>query len=303
MRKTFSNTIAELATADESILFLTGDLGYNALEGLREKLGDRFINMGVAEQNMVGAAAGMAYKGYKVFCYSIAPFIVYRCLEQFRNDVCFHNLPVFLVGNGGGYGYGIMGSSHHALEDIACLSGMQNNGTWVPAFNDDIKPLLIEILKESKPAYFRLGLGKESPAKQSRYGSFNSVLESKKSKGTIIALGPVIHNVLDAISAAGLNDTFNLLSCVTLPLKMDNYVYDKIKESENLLIVEEHIAHGGIGQQIAASILKDKIQVKNFISLTAKGYPDKQYGSQAFHQEQSNLDVASIGNVLKQFCA
>ncbi|HXP53207.1 MAG TPA: transketolase, partial [Bacteroidia bacterium] len=108
MRKTFSNTIEELAIADEKILFLTGDLGYNAFEGLQEKLKDRFINMGVAEQNMISAAAGMAYKGYKVFCYSIAPFIVYRCLEQFRNDVCFHDLPVFLVGNGGGYGYGIM---------------------------------------------------------------------------------------------------------------------------------------------------------------------------------------------------
>ena len=94
MRKTFSDTIEKLAASNEKVLFLTGDLGYNALENLRSTMGDRFINAGVAEQNMIGVAAGLAHEGFKVFCYSIAPFIVYRCLEQFRNDVCFHRLPV-----------------------------------------------------------------------------------------------------------------------------------------------------------------------------------------------------------------
>jgi transketolase len=133
LRKTFSDTIQKLAEKDESILFLTGDLGFNAFENLREVMGERFINTGVAEQNMIGVAAGLAHQGFKVFCYSIAPFIVYRCLEQFRNDVCFHKLPVFMVGNGGGYGYGIMGSSHHALEDIACLSGLPRSASTTPS--------------------------------------------------------------------------------------------------------------------------------------------------------------------------
>src|SRR3972149_3068805 len=124
MRKIFSDSIEKAALRDEKIIFITGDLGFNAFENLQKSIGDRFINAGVAEQNMIGLAAGLAYKGYKVFCYSIAPFIVYRCLEQTRNDVCFHKLPVFIVGNGGGYGYGIMGSTHHALSDIACLAGL-----------------------------------------------------------------------------------------------------------------------------------------------------------------------------------
>ncbi len=301
MRKTFSNTIEELATSDESILFLTGDLGYNAFEGLQEKLGDRFINMGVAEQNMVSAAAGMAYKGYKVFCYSIAPFIVYRCLEQFRNDVCFHALPVFLIGNGGGYGYGIMGSSHHALEDIACLSGMQNNGTWVPAFNDDIKPLLTEIVAQSKPAYIRLGLGKPSPVKPTRHGSFNCIFENNNAKGIIITLGPIANNVLDALSTSGLKDKFNLFSLVSLPLVVDDYMYKKMAECENILVVEEHISLGGIGQQIGSFLLEKQINPKRFISLFAKGYPGKLYGDQAFHQKLSGLDAENIARILKEF--
>ena len=100
MRKHFSAFIERVAVENDDVVFITGDLGYNALENLVEKMGKRFINAGVAEQNMVGVAAGMASQGYRVICYSIAPFVVYRCLEQVRNDVCFHNLPVFIVGNG-----------------------------------------------------------------------------------------------------------------------------------------------------------------------------------------------------------
>ncbi len=95
MRNLFSKKIQEVVLRDEKIIFVTGDLGYNALENLRNIIPDRFINAGVAEQNMIGMAAGLAYKGFKVFCYSIAPFITYRCLEQIRLDVCIHKLPVF----------------------------------------------------------------------------------------------------------------------------------------------------------------------------------------------------------------
>lgn len=300
MRKLFSNTIEELALADKSILFLTGDLGYNAFENLQQKLGGRFINMGVAEQSMISAAAGMAHKGYKVFCYSIAPFIVYRCLEQFRNDVCFHNLPVFLVGNGGGYGYGIMGASHHTLEDIACLSGMQNTRTWIPAFSDDIKDAVTSIASESKPAYLRLGMGKTAPAKQTRHGSFNSVVLSPDSKGTVIALGPVANNVLEAFNHPALKDKFNLFTLVSLPLAMNSFVMDKIKESGNIIVVEEHIATGGIGEQIALRLLTEKAPVNNFVSLHAKGYPSGLYGDQGFHQKQSGLDTESIASAFQK---
>ena len=95
---------------------------------------------------MIGIAAGLAVKGYKVFCYSIAPFIVYRCLEQIRNDVCFHDLPVFMVGNGGGYGYGIMGSSHHAISDLASISSLPNIKSWIPNTANDVNQITERIL-------------------------------------------------------------------------------------------------------------------------------------------------------------
>src|SRR6478735_9494086 len=121
MRGDFVTAVESVLVRDQSGLFITGDLGFNAFEGLAAKLGKRFINAGVAEQSMMGLAAGFALTGLRPWVYSIAPFATYRCLEQIRNDVCLQQLPVRIVGNGGGYSYGIMGPSHHALEDLAVL--------------------------------------------------------------------------------------------------------------------------------------------------------------------------------------
>ena len=107
MRAEFAETMLESADRYPEMIFLTGDLGYMALEKVRERFRDRFINAGVAEQNMVSLAAGLAYGGLKPWVYSIAPFVTLRPYEQIRNDVCLHDLPVKLVGNGGGYGYAL----------------------------------------------------------------------------------------------------------------------------------------------------------------------------------------------------
>ena len=120
MRNAFCQALVEAASRAEFV-FLTGDLGFRALEPLRDALGSRFINAGVAEQNMVSVAAGLARSGLRPWVYSIAPFVYARPFEQIRNDVCLHRLPVVLVGNGGGYGYGVMGATHHALEDYGSL--------------------------------------------------------------------------------------------------------------------------------------------------------------------------------------
>ncbi len=141
----------------EGLIFLTGDLGFMALEPLREALGARFINAGVAEQNMVGVAAAMARSGLEVWAYSIAPFIYARPFEQIRNDIAFHGLPVTLVGNGGGYGYGVMGPTHHAIEDYGVLLTLTGMQVCVPAFDADIAAAVTTVGSLTKPSYLRLG--------------------------------------------------------------------------------------------------------------------------------------------------
>ncbi|ACT96303.1 transketolase family protein [Dyadobacter fermentans] len=301
MRKEFSTAIEELAVADESIIFITGDLGYNALENLQAKMGKRFINAGVAEQNMVGVAAGFAHKGYKVFCYSIAPFIVYRCLEQFRNDVCFNNLPVFLVGNGGGYGYGIMGSSHHTIEDLACLSGQQNAQMWVPAFADEVGPVVQQIVADARPAYLRLGAGKTAPANSYATGSFKVLHQPANAEITVFALGPVANNVLSALGLSPeIADKVNVVSALHFPLELTDELLALVKKAPALLVAEEHISTGGLAQQLSVQLLEKGIFPTVFKSLKAEGYPNGRYGSQAYHQKLSGLDPDSILSSISQ---
>src|SRR5258708_5014050 len=118
MRYAFAKIIEKIAQKDKKVVFMTGDLGYHAFEKLKAVMGNRFINAGVAEHNMVTAAAGMAYAGLKPWIYSIAPFVTVKVLEEIRNDVYLPNYNVKIVGLGGGYDYGIAGPTHHALSDV-----------------------------------------------------------------------------------------------------------------------------------------------------------------------------------------
>ena len=157
MRNAFIDELVLLAEQHPHIALVVGDLGFSVVEPFADRFPDRFINAGVAEQNMTGLAAGMASEGFHVFTYSIANFPTFRCAEQIRNDVCLNRLPVRLVGNGGGYAYGSMGATHHALEDYGVLLTLPALRAYVPAFDGDVAPMVRAIAERDAPAYLRLG--------------------------------------------------------------------------------------------------------------------------------------------------
>jgi transketolase len=295
VRKEFVSTIEKISEKDSTIVFITNDLGYTAFENLRSLLGERFINAGVAEQNMIGVAAGMAHKGYKIFCYSIAPFIVYRCLEQFRNDVCFHKLPVFLVGNGGGYGYGVMGSAHHTLNDIAFMSSMPNATGWVPAFNNDVEGIVTQIVAENKPAYVRLNNSIASPANYALSECINAVSLSNLPGLTIVTTGSIIVNVLEALNQHNLYHQVDLFSAYSFPISLNDTLIESIKKTKKILVVEEHVSTGGLAQQLSEILMKSKLSIANFKTLSAKEHSPSNYGDQAYHQNQSDIGTEAIG--------
>src|SRR6266498_4832554 len=138
MRKEFSSWIENFGRNERRFIFLTGDLGFGALENVQAALQERFVNMGVCEQNMISVAAGLAQQGLIPLCYSIAPFAVFRPYEQIRVDAALHNMNVKIVGNGGGYGYGIMGATHHALEDVGCMRALSTMRVYVPLTAGDV---------------------------------------------------------------------------------------------------------------------------------------------------------------------
>jgi len=297
MKLEFIQSLEKVATKNENLFFLTGDLGFNAFEKLRDKIGERFINAGVAEQNMVSVAAGLASTGIEPWVYSISTFLTLKTLEQVRNDICHLNLGVRLVGFGGGYGYGIMGESHHLLEDVSIYSSLPNMQIFIPAFNEDVNELVIKMHQNKGTSYLRLNLVPKTFIKLPVYSSVRNI---KKGNGiTIIVLGPLIHNVLKALDKMDKNvgDVF----CVTeIPFELSNSLISSIKKNKKILIVEEHTDNGGLGEKIFSKLNSKKIIVDSFMHLYAKGYISESYGNHAFHLKENQLDEEGIyNNIIK----
>ena len=281
MRKPFALAYSTLFAKKSSSIFLTGDLGFMALEGVRALMKKRFINAGVAEQNMVSVAAGMATTGLIPFVYSIAPFVSLKTSEQVRNDVGFTNLPVTIVGNGGGYGYGIMGPTHHALEDLAFYSALPHFTSYIPAFEEDLLPQLKVIKGKKQPSYLRLGLAKKHEVKLPEYAPIRHL---KKGGGiTVFVLGPLTHEVLGIKEVdAELYKKLDIWSVCELPFRLP-----KIHLLPKICVIEEHARIGGLGSHLS-------MHIPHFLHLYAKGYQSGRYGNQQFHLAENGLNTHGI---------
>jgi transketolase len=157
MRDAFIQELVMLARQHPHIALIVGDLGYSVVEPFANEFPNRFINAGVAEQNMTGLAAGMASEGYHVFTYSIANFPTFRCAEQIRNDVAYHCLPVTVVSVGGGLAYGSLGYSHHAVQDYALMRTLPNMLIAAPGDPMEVRACMRYLVEHSGPSYLRLG--------------------------------------------------------------------------------------------------------------------------------------------------
>jgi transketolase len=295
MRKEFSQWIEGFGRREPRLIFLTGDLGFGALEKVQAALGSRFVNMGVCEQNMVSVGAGLAQQGLLPLCYSIAPFAVFRPYEQIRLDVALHKLPVKIIGNGGGYGYGIMGASHHALEDLAVLSCLPNFACLVPLCNSDVPGACEALFQHQGPAYLRLGYGvwPESAGRLSHFQALRPLVSVRQDslKVTVAGIGPVLLNIFPWIAENGQSDVF-AISQLPLPVLTPEFI-QSVAASKQLLVIEEHAARGGLGEYLATALTREGVSFR-LHHRHAVGYPEGRYGSQAYHQKQSGLDSASL---------
>lgn len=300
MRKQLCDALVARAVKPEMV-FLTGDLGFMALEQLQSVMGQRFINAGVAEQNMISVAAGLARQNLEVWVYSIAPFCYARPFEQIRNDITFHNLPVKLIGNGGGYGYGVMGPTHHAIEDYGVLLALPNMSVYIPVFDEDMDVVIARAGISSRPAYIRMGRGE--PPKGYKMPAYAPWRQLTYGRGpVVIAVGPLAGTYIEAFERLPAEYRPNLWIVSELPIEQNSLPAELLTQLENsscLCVAEEHVRHGGFGSDLLLHLAEKNIVVRRFLHLYARAHHFDRYGSQNFLRRQSALDVDSMLAVLK----
>ena len=249
MRTAFIEALIASAHTRPDIFLVVGDLGFSVVEPFAKEFPDRFLNAGIAEQNMMGLAAGLASEGYHVFTYSIANFPTLRCIEQFRNDVCYHNFPVTIVAVGAGLAYGNLGYSHHAVQDIACLRGMPNIQIMSPCDPSETKVALCHLVPNPGPSYLRLGKAGEPELRVS--GSFVRgpilVAGSAQSRQAVVATGSILGEALRA--AASVEDVAVYSMPVMAPVTESEL--EALWQHGRIITVEEHVRQGGLGELIS----------------------------------------------------
>jgi transketolase len=294
MRNAFAAAVIAQRDRDD-LFFLTGDLGFMALESVRDAFGSRFINAGVAEQNMVGVAAGLAREGFRVIVYSIAPFCYARPFEQIRNDLCLSGLPVCLVGNGGGYAYGHMGPTHHALEDCAAMAALGVR-VLVPAFDDDLPTLLADI---GSPTYLRLGYdARPAGTTPPPFAPWRQLLPGDA--GACAALGPLAGVAWQAFADLPEAERPAVWAVSEPSPDLIPAAFLARAQGRALYVAEEHVAAGGIGMQVALAMQRAGLASAWFVHRHALGYPSGRFGSQAFHRAECGLDVAGLRRMLSE---
>ncbi len=268
MRRDFVTQVLVEMERNPSIVFLTADLGFNALEKIKEKFPKRFINVGIAEQHLIGMAAGLALEGHKVIAYSIASFATLRPYEQIRNDVCYHNLDVKIIGTGGGYNYASHGVTHHTIEDVAIMNVLPHMKVISPGHSWEAREATKAMLRSTGPCYLRLG---KSPGVA--YENKEDVF--KIGKGFVVKEGKDIvlistGNVLDVtLATAKLIEKNKKLSVCVISMPTLNpfdakLVVERAQKAKGIFTIEEHSVIGGLGSMTALALFENGVSGKKF---------------------------------------
>jgi transketolase len=298
MRDEFAHAMIALFGQRRDLVFITGDVGYMAVEGIAEAYGERFINAGIAEQNMVSLAAGLAHEGHLPWVYTIAPFVALRPYEQIRTDVCLHKLPVKLVGNGGGYGYGIMGATHHALEDVGAMRALPNMRLYLPLTAADVPEVVNMMAQDPLPNYLRLNTAAQIPGEAPPFAPWRKLKSGRSC--VVIGMGPVVGNLYEMTDQALLDD-LEIWSVGVLPLdELPADLIASLEEKQRVVIIEEHYRACGMAEAVSYLLLRHGVCPRSFTSLHAKGYPSGRYGSQRWHQEESELAGRALRSQLER---
>jgi transketolase len=294
-------TLTEIAPQRPELLLLTGDLGFGVLDDYIARFPRQFLNVGIAEQNMAGLAAGLALEGYTVFIYSIGNFPTLRCLEQIRNDICYHDANVKIVTVGGGMSYGPLGISHHCTEDLAILRALPNMLVLSPGDLWEAAEASRFLIDHKGPAYLRLDKSHAPntalPDETFSPGRIRVVRQGRDV--TLAATGGILGEALlaaDALASEGIEA--RVLSVHTIqPLDVETLIA-AARETGALVTIEEHTISGGLGGAAAEALMEAGVFPRSFVRMGLRNTFSSVIGTQQYLRKVYSLDADAIARTV-----
>ena len=303
MRNKFADVIYQIGKKDSRICTLVADISpVGSILDFRKEFPDRFINCGVAEQSMIGIAAGMALRGMRPFCYTIATFALYRPFEMIRVDLCYQNLPVTIIGMGAGVIYSTLGGTHHTMEDIAVSSAIPNMTVLAPCDPAEMSLATEWCATKSKgPVYMRLGKMGEPDLTSSAVDKFEIGKIRRLKTGNdiaIISYGITVNTCFEvAKKLEEKGKTVTIVSCHTIKPLDQKGIINILNTHKNVIVIEEHVPHGGLGSRIKEILLDNILDNKCKTKLKCFSLQDKFihfYGNHSELLEKHNLSPKYI---------
>lgn len=303
MRQTCLNTVLEIAKKNKKVVFIGSDLGPGVLDNFKKKYPKRFFMEGVAEQSIIGLAAGLALENFRPYVNTIATFITRRCFEQVVVDLCLHNLPVTLIGNGGGLVYAPLGPTHQAIEDISIMRSLPNLTIIAPCDAHEMKYLMRQSIKLKGPLYVRIARGGENIISSRFKPKIGKAIEFKKSNNCyFVTTGISSHIANKASDILSKRHSINcgVIHFATVKPLDKNSLKRILKRVKKVITVEENVKAGGFG----SSVLEFASEIRTNSKIKLLGLEDKfinKYGSQDELLVKSGLTPNNLSNIMLKY--
>lgn len=297
MRKACLESVYELGKENQQVLFIGSDLGTGTMADFKQDMPARFFMEGIAEAHIIGMAAGLAMEGFIPYVNTIATFLSRRCYEQIAIDVCLHNLPVRLIGNGGGLVYAPLGPTHLAIEDIALMRALPNMTIIVPTDADEMKRMIPQSLNWPGPVYIRLAKGYD-PIVSSDHDGFTigkAIMMKQPGDVLIVACGVMVHRALKAaemLADKGIH--CGVMNMHTIKPLDQMQLLEWAGKVKLIVTIEEHTEIGGLGSAVTDCIVAQSASIPAMLRLALPDQFSQDYGSQDALLEQLNLQPNGI---------
>ena len=296
MRKEFFKLLKKKMHEDESIFLIVADMGLGLIEPIQKEFSDRFLNVGIAEQNMIGVAAGLCNVGFRPFCYTISNFLIQRCFEQIRNDICLHKYPITLVGTSTGFDNGLLGPTHQIIDDIGCVKTLPNLNIYSPSSISSIRIAFEDIMKNKQPTYIRVGKG--SYDIEALEDDINHmIIINDKSDILIITHGTILEN---CVKASKINNNFSIYCMNKIKPLNKTKIREIFKKYSKIVIIEDHFVTSGLYNSLCQFLVEMQYKQTNLYHIGTPEVYEERVGDKHYFANKYGYSPEKIAQFISK---